>query len=764
MNLPAKPDRDDDGFSHVEGVVGLLHLLESPARSRAERLGAALLRWRLAIVLVWLLLALFSGWIARALPQRLVEGSGPLPGSASQRVEQALRDEFDHPFTEPLVLAVASERLTADDAPFRRWLDDAAARLGELAEVRQVIAPPSDAGSSLLRSPGGHRAVLLIELQATGLADRERVVPRIRAALAELEARIRREDDTARVALTGRAAATVDNSELNRNEGERAERLALPFTLLVLLLSFGSVGAAALPLAAGLVAMSVALGLAGLLAGVVPVSGLLVNVVKMLGLALGVDYALLMVSHWRARAPLLSLAAALGTVVIDAGGTIAWSGLAVLVGLGGLLFSPLLETRSIGLAGMLVVCTAVLAALTLLPALVALLGPRLDWPPALARVLARLRVPGWWAGLARVVTQRPLAVLAVAGSASLAIALPGLAARSGFDDGPSAFPNRIESRIGDAIVADMGRVQLTLPIHLIVRARDGGPVLGQRQSLEALLDRLSNDPRVALVTPPLLAIDAGLADAALSRDRHALLLQVFAHARADLAQVQGLARYIAWATPGTALRVDVGGPPVYYAEHVEQVEASFVPVFGFVIGASVLLLFLAFRSWLLPIKAVCANLLAVAAGYGAVVAVFQLGWGASWLGVASPLAMIPPVVPLLVFCLSFGLSMDYEVFLLRAIQRGWRRSRDNRAASAEGLIATAPVITGAAAVMAVVFASFIATDVALLKMLGLGLVVTVLVDATLVRCLIVPALVCIIGRWNWLPGSPARRPRAEVQA
>ena len=731
---------------------------------RAEHLGAWLVRWRMLIVVAWLAVALVGGWIARALPQRLVEGSGPLAGSASQHVERALRDEFVRPFTEPLVLALASERLTVDDAPFRRWLDDAAARLGELAQVRQVTAPPSDGQTSLLRSPGGHRAVLLIELQATELADRERVVPVIRATLAELKAQIRREDPTARVALTGRAAATVDNSELNRSEGERAERLALPFTLAVLLLCFGSVGAAALPLAVGLVAMSAALGLACVLAVVMPVSGLLVNVVKMLGLALGIDYALLMVSHWRARAPGLGLAAALGTVVVDAGGTIAWSGLAVLVGLGGLLFSPLLETRSIGLAGMLVVCAAVLAALTLLPALLALLGPHLDWPPALTQVLARTRLPRWWTGLARIVTQRPLTVLALAGSACLAIALPGLAARSGFDAGPGAFPAYMESRIGDAIVADMGRVQLTLPIHLIVRSGNAGAVLDQRRQLESLIDRLTHDPRIALVTPPLLAIDAGLADAALSRDRSAMLLQVFAHGRADLAGVQALARDIAWTPPGAGLRVDVGGPPVYYADHVEQVEASFAPVFAFVIGASLLLLFVVFRSWLLPVKAVCANLLAVAAGYGAVVAVFQFGWCAQWIGVEQPLAMIPPVVPLLVFCLSFGLSMDYEVFLLRAIQRCWRRSADNRSATAAGLVATAPVITGAAGVMAVVFASFIATDLVLLKMLGLGLVVTVLVDATLIRCLIVPALVCVAGRWNWIPGAASHPQRNGASA
>ncbi len=725
-------------------------------KAPSERLGAWVVRWRHAIVLSWLVAALAGGWVARMLPQRVVEGSGPLAGSASYRVEQALRLEFDRPLVEPLVLALESERYSMDEAPFRGWIADARARLAALPEVHQVVAPAQADAASALRSPDGHRAVLLIDLQSSDPAASERVVAQVRPVLAELRQRVRRDDPDARVALTGRAAATLDNYELNRSEGERAERLALPFTLLVLLLCFGAVGAAALPLAVGLAATSVALGAGCLLAAFMPVSGLLTNVVKMLGLALGIDYALLMVSHWRARAPDLGLEAALGGVLADAGATIAWSGFAVLLGLAGLLLSPLLETRSIGLAGMLVVCLAVLAALTLLPALLVLLGPRLEWPVALARVLAGTRLARLWGDLARFVTSHPWKALVLALGLSLGMALPGLRSHSGFDASGAMFPARMESRIGDEIVARLGHAQLTLPIHLIVRSGTGTPVLGQRAQLDALVERLTGDPRVASVMPPLAAFDAGLGDAALSRDRSAMLLQVFAHGNAGLAQVQALAHDIAQATPGAPMQLEVGGPPVYYRDHVERVEASFAPVFAFVTGASLLLLFVAFRSWLLPLKAVCANLLAVAAGYGAVVAVFQFGWLSSWIGVAQPLAAIPPVVPLLVFCLCFGLSMDYEVFLLRAIQRGWLRHADNTAATAQAMVATAPVITGAAAVMAVVFASFVATDLMLLKMLGVGLAVTVLVDATLIRCLLVPALVCVVGDWNWVPGTPAR--------
>ena len=728
-----------------------------------QRMGGWIVRWRLAIVILWLGMALAGLWTARYLPQHVIEGSAPLASSASQRVEQALRDDFGHPLVEPLVLAFASERHTVDEPVFRSWIETAAARLEALAEVRQATTPPPDSPSSLLRSREGHRALLLIDLQANDPASGERAVPRIRAALGDLARRMQQDEPGARMALTGRAAASYDNYQLNRSEGERAERLALPWTLVALLFCFGSLAAAALPLAVGLAATSMALGLGTWIASAMPVSGLLVNVAKMLGLALGIDYALLMLSRWRELAPNLDPGTAVAIVLEDAGATIACSGLAVMVGLAGLLFTPLLETRSIGLAGLMVAAVAVAAALTLLPALLTLLGPRLDWPAPLSRLLARAPACEPWARLASMVTTKPLRTLALACAITACIALPGLGARSGFDAGPGMFPASMESRIGEEIVSSLGHGPLTLPLHVLVRSRNGAPLLERRAQLEAWVGRLEQDPRIARVLPPLLAFDAGLGDASLSRDRSAVLLQVFAKGPAELATVQALARDIALLPAAPSLQVEVGGPPVYYADHVEQVQASLVPVFAFVTSASLLLLFISFRSWLLPLKALMANLLAVAAGYGAVVAVFQFGWLASWFGVERPLAAIAPIVPLLVFCLCFGLSMDYEVFLLRAVQRAWRGGASTDAATAQALVGTAPVITGAALVMVLVFSSYAATDVMLLKMLGLGLAVTVLVDATLIRCLLVPALLCVAGEWNWLPGARPQAPRLHVE-
>jgi putative drug exporter of the RND superfamily len=206
--------------------------------------------------------------------------------------------------------------------------------------------------------------------------------------------------------------------------------------------------------------------------------------------------------------------------------------------------------------------------------------------------------------------------------------------------------------------------------------------------------------------------------------------------------------------PAGPFAVMVAGSPAGQNDFNAAMFRSLPRIFSFVVLATLLLLFAAFRSFLLPVKAVLMNLLAVAAGIGAVVAVFQLGWLNGPLGIEHPVATIPLEIPLMVFCLSFGLSMDYELFLLFRIQQAYLRDGDNNRATVEGLASVAPVITGAGLVMVAVFGAFVGAALPVLKMIGLGLCVAVLVDATVVRALIVPAVMALAGRWNWYPGRP----------
>jgi len=720
-----------------------------------QRLGHGVCRHRRAVVGAWLAAILVAAGGAQQLPHVVVGGSGPLEGSSSQRMDAVLHAEFDYPYSQPLIVAISSERQTADDSTFLAWIEEAATRLRGLPEVREV-ASYAEHGDSRLRSADGHRNVLLVGLNDAGVDKQERAVPAVRAALQELRTTIRQSDPDAQLAVAGHAALTYDMNDYNKREGDRAEMRALPLTFCILVLVFGALIAAGVPLVMGVASTTLALGLAYLLALIMPVSNLLQNIVLMLGLALGIDYSLLLVSRFREALPGRPAHTAAAVALSEVGATIAWSGLTVTVGLLGLLFSPLMETRSIGIGGALVVLVSVLAATTLLPAVLALLGPRIDWPSAFSSRLRNTRSDAAWRRAAALVVRHPFPAALFAACIAGVLAFPGTKARGGFDNEPWFYPVNMESRLGGQILARMGNANAGLPLYLVVRAQDDLPVLSAAHVpvLVRYAERLGRDPRVAEILSPVT--HPHMSKLLLSRDRQAALFQVTAKGHLGLLDVQLLARDLEKLAPDGPFLVQAGGPPVYYNDFDHLMRASFPVVIGFVVGATLLLLFIAFKSFLLPLKAVATNFLAVAAGYGAVVAVFQLGFLHPLVGLERPLAAIPLTVPLMIFCLSFGLSMDYEVFLLSRIKHDFEATGDNRSATASGLAGSGPIITGAALIMAAVFGAFVGAEIVLLKMIGFGLCVTVLVDATLVRTLLVPAMMVVAGRWNWYPGI--RRP------
>ena len=439
----------------------------------------------------------------------------------------------------------------------------------------------------------------------------------------------------------------------------------------------------------------------------------------------------------------------------EAGTTILWSGSTVAIGLLGLLFSPILETRSVGIGGALVVLVSVLAAVTLLPACLALLGNRIErWPLRKPSAAAPGRNSGW-RRLGEWIVRRPLRTLAVSAGAVVLLALPVCGAHSGFSNEPWFMPKDLESRIGADLLSQQGAGDAALTVRALLRATDGQPLLaaGHTAALKDYLARLERDPRIAEVSSPL----AARGDAThlySSRDGQAALVRDNPgerHCRcARFNSWRGTSQHV---VPNGPFSVTIGGTPAYYNDFSDYMWKSFPKVFGFVIVTTLLLLYAAFRSYLLPLKAVVANLLAVAAGYGAVVAVFQFGWLHGLVGLERPFSSIPLEVPLMIFCLSFGLSMDYELFLLFRIQRQFALHGDNDRATAEGLAAVGPVITGAGLIMTVVFGAFVSADLPALKMIGVGLCVAVLVDASVIRAFVVPAFMSIAGRWNWYPGD-----------
>lgn len=739
------------------------------------RLGQGVVRRPWRVLLVWLLAIVLGAIGSHRLGQVTVGVEGGVPDSPSRRAGDLLRSEFTNPFIDPIVVAVSAPGLRVEAQPYLGWLQNAGEVLRRLHQVRRV-ASYADAHEAQLRSADGHVTMLIVGASATDNAGQQQAVEWVRAALAPLAAQLRHVDPQAQVAVTGGAAADLDINHWSASGGDRAERAALPLTLAILLLAFGTAVAALLPLLTGLSTTTVSLGLAFVLAKLMPVSNLLGNVVTMIGLAIGIDYSLLMVTHYREHASGQSVAVGVAAAVAHGGRTIAWSGLTVIIGLLGLLLSPIIETRSVGIGGAVVVCVSVLAALTLLPATLVLLGRRIDWLPVLPRVHSTTWLHAFWQRLGHRIVKHPWITLLLAGGCLLTIAAPALRLESGIANDRWFLPPKMETRIGADLLGPLRSDNAGLTMHLIVEPTDGLPLLAAPHlaPLFAYAEQLKRQPQVASVGSPL-SLQAGLtledyrtlygddpgqalkdypqiAESYLSRDRRAALFEVTPAAHASASEIGALARRLQAAPPPGPFKVLVAGSPAEHNDFHDYMLRSLPRIVICVIGATLLLLFAAFRSYLLPLKAVLMNLLSVSAGIGAVVAVFQLGWFSGLIGLEHPVSSIPLEIPLMVFCLSFGLSMDYELFMLFRIQHEYQRDCDNNRATIDGLAAVAPVITGAGLIMVVVFGAFVGAGLPVLKMTGLGLCVAVLVDATLIQGLIVPAVMGIAGRWNWYPG------------
>jgi len=701
--------------------------------------------------------------------ERVLETAARVDGSESARVELELASRFRAPFAHYAVLVVHGGALPV--TPAGRELADSIA--GAVAAVPGVAAVRGyrDARDTLLLGRDSRGTFALVGLDpAAGRPDA--MVPRLRAATDALARRLAGRFPGLELRWTGETVLNADLRQASRTSARLAERRALPLTLALLLVAFGSLVAAGTPVVSGALVIALALGAAGVLATRWPLSILLQTFVSMIGLGLGIDYALLSVSRFReALAATGDPVQAAVATARSAGHTILLSGLTVAVGFTALLAVPLGEMRSVAVGGLLATAFAVLVGVTLLPALLAWLGRRIEWGrlwPARQTADARWRAWGHW------VTKHPKAVLIAAGVPLVLLAWQATRLRSGLPRGHGWLPRHLESVVALHDLERMGRGAVPQALRVILELPDGQHVLSRAgwSAARQVRARLAQDPRVAATLSfttfeadrPMPRLSFALLPAEVRRsylaeDRRAVLFDVIPRERADARDLVDLVREIraldaaaVGGLPGARLRV--GGMPALRADYDDAVRRRFPFVVGLVLGGTLAALFLGFRSVLVPLKAIGLNLLSVAAGFGAVVLVFQDGLGAGLLGLGAPLDAVFTIVPTLVFCTVFGLSMDYEIFLVARVAEARRSGLDERAAIAEGLARTGPVITSAAAVMVAVFAAFALGDFLVMQILGLALAVSIAVDATVVRVAIGPALLTLAGRWNWWPGRP----------
>jgi RND superfamily putative drug exporter len=734
--------------------------------SDGDGLAGTVVRRRAALALAWLAAAAVLLPLARRAEDRF-EVQARILGSESAEVERLLATRFESPFAHGAVLVLAG--VPGPGSPEGR------AVLGTVVEA--LRARPEVSGTfSYLDQPEPHFAgergqgmFVLVGLEApNGRVDR--LLQGLRAATAALAARLRHDHPEISLRWTGEAAINFDLWRTSTDESRTAERRALPVTLVLLVAAFGSVVAALLPVASGALAVALTLGLLALASAVASLSVLVVSVASMLGLALGIDYALLTLSRFReARAAGSPPAPAAAEAARRAGGTAVLSGAVVAVGFLALLLVPLTELRSAVLGGLVVVVVSVLLAATLLPGALAALGPHLE----AGRILPRRAADGQrWRAWARRVTARPWLVLLLAGTPILLLAVPAARLNPQVPRGPW-LPPQMESTkalddlraMGRSGVVESLRVVLELPATTTVLEREGW------EAQRRLAERLAADPRVARVQS-LRTLAGERADdltyvsllpavakrSFLASEGDAALLEVVPKEDVDPEDLASFVRELRrkdaallTGMPGT--RLNVGGLPAFNADYEDAVGGRMPWVVGIIVAVTLLSLYVAFRSVLVALKAVALNLLAVSCAFGALVLVFQDGHGVRLLGLEGPVDGVFPIVPALVFCTVFGLSMDYEVFLVSRVAEARRAGMSDEEAIGEGLARTGGVITSAAAIMIAVFGAFVLGSFVLIKMLGFALAVAVLVDATVIRVAIGPALLRLAGRWNWWPGG-----------
>jgi RND superfamily putative drug exporter len=713
--------------------------------------------------------------------ERHLETATRVEGSEAESVRQELASRFHSPFVDRVVLVIQGLP-PADSQEGEQALATIVAKLRDVPGVSGVVSHLELRDPIFLGRGGG--TFVLVGLTSTE-GPVESLVPKLHELASSLANQLRGRYPAVKLELTGEIPLNFDIRKASADDVQHAESLVIPATLALLLLAFGSLVAALIPLAVGQLAIATTLAITGFLAHRWHLSILVQNLATMLGLGLGIDYALLMVSRFREAISAGHGGHAASVIAAhQAGRTLLISASTVAIGFLALLTVPISEIRSIGVGGFLVAGISVLLTNTIVPAVLALLGPRINagrmpFTPRLDADRAA-HTGNRWRQWGKVIVAHPWLALSLAGAPLLLLAWQATHLDTSVPRG-DWLPQSAESvhalhtleQMDRAGVVQSLRVIVELPTDSIAQTDAGW------DALDRLTKRLASDPRCARVISITTIAEgnrASLTDLSretrrtfLSGDGRAALLEVLPAASVSLRDqvnwVRELRKTGASAltgVPGATLRI--GGIPALNADYQTIVSDRFGPVTALVVGGTLLALLGGFRSLFVAVKAILLNLLSVAASFGALVLVFQDGHGSSFLGVPGGTGSVFPLVPIVAFAIVFGLSMDYEVFLVARVLEARRSGLSEMDAIPEGLARTAGLITSAAAIMIVVFAAFTFGNFLVVKMIGFTLAIAVLIDATLVRIVIGPALLRIAGDWNWWPGGLAKARRVPMAA
>lgn len=708
---------------------------ESRVRGLAARAGGWSARHRWAAVGIWVLFVVLAMGLGSAAGRVDVGDSDQLKGETSTAARIIEDAGIEEPAGETVLVQAKGEGLTATDAEFRSAVTAVVRAVEKTGEATDVTSPYE----SDTISEDGRSALVQFDVRGDSDTAGERIEPVLNAV-----EEVQKDHESLRIEEIGGASMMKTFDDAFGDDFKKAEYSAVPVALGILLIAFGALVAALLPVALAITAIMATMGLMGLVSHLQPMSETANSVMLLVGLAVGVDYCLFYLRREREeRAAGRDAQTALRIAAATSGRAIVVSGVTVCVAMAGMLFTGLAEFEAMGLASLMVVAVAMVGSVTVLPALLSLLGERVE--KGRVPFLRRRRTGGgdsrFWSAVLKRVLARPVLSVVVATGALLAVAAPAV--------GMKTQNLTLDQEFGDSlpIVQTYNRVNAAFPggsepAEVVVKADD----INAPEVKAALADfreravssgasrgpveiKLHDQQNVAFVYVPLVGgSDQDKAGESLDTLRDEVR-------PATLGEVDGVEAPITGQVAGNK-------------DFNDQLVGSVVPVFAFVVVFAFLVMLLSFRSLTVAITSIVLNLLSVGAAYGILVAVFQHGWGASLVG-AEGVGAIITWLPLFLFVILFGLSTDYHVFVVSRIREARLRGRTTRDAVQHGVVTTAGVVTSAAVIMVAVFGIFGTLSMQSMKQMGVGLAAAVLIDATIIRGVLLPAVMTLLGERNW---------------
>lgn len=681
-----------------------------------------------AILGIWLLIFVVLAVLAIRLPG-LLEGDGFSTNGEHAEVMEELTKTFDFP---------AESLFVVFDQTSNSTIEDTLNEIEQLNLAESIQSPLED--DSLYKD---HVAYAMLHFDSD--ADMSGAVDDIREAI----------DGEQGVTLTGGAAINKDINSASQKDLASAEAIGLPIAIIVLLLAFGSVVAAFIPLAIGIVTVVSAFGVMTLFSETMDLSIFVMNIIPMLGLALSIDFALLLINRYKEEIAKHSITDAVQTAIQTAGRSIIFSAICVFIGLGAMLVMQVEIFQNIALGGMLVVTIAVLASITLLPALLMLLKERINkWTIIRVKPGATTR----WRNFASFVMKRPVTLILVA----LIILGIGIIPVKNMEltiPQVDSLPESYDSREAYELMDQQFGLGEQSTVYMIADRSDGWDNTAGLEDIKNIEDKLLADKEVksvdtiftaseiptveqweqSLMVPEVEAQLTPLLDTFVQDNK--LLVPVTLNFNGSSDEAQDWVRE--WSERDLGVNFKLGGQPKFNQEIFDEIFDKVGWLLAIILGSTFIILMIAFRSILIPLKAIIMNIIGLASTFGILVYIFQYGH----FGIEE--TTIALIIPVIVFSLVFGLSMDYEVFLISRIQEEYLKHQNNTLATVDGLTSTSKIITSAALIMIVITGAFAFTEVMPVKQIGVGIAIAVAIDASIIRLLLVPSLMKLFGKWNW---------------